>query len=571
MIKTSSLQFKVLLIAAVAMLFGAAVAVLAIVRVYGSIQELDRLSREDFLVQSQILRGQAVFKQQVQDWKNVLLHGKDPAALDKEWKAFLDSEKDTQETIHEARSGTPHEDVRSRLEAFLAAHKQAGETYRKGLEVFKEKFDAAAADKLTEGADKVPTQTLIDVSQKAEDMGGRGVIQAVQSAERNYRFAIGGIVIAMLVALLGLWLFIRRAVLAPLGDAARFAERIAQGDLTAEIRSDSKDEAGQLLRTLSIMKGALGEVVMQVRTSAEAVVTASSQVSAGTTDLSQRTEEQASSLEETAASMEELASTVRQNADNAKQADELARSASKRAEQGGAEVVRVVSTMTEISDSAKRVTDIVSVIDSIAFQTNILALNAAVEAARAGEQGRGFAVVASEVRSLAQRSAQAAKEIKDLIGQSAQKVESGTQLVEQAGDTIQALVIDVKRVSELMASIAEASIEQSRGVQQVNKTVTEMDKVVQQNAAAVQQSAAAAEGMRQQAETLVRAVSTFRLTVEERIDEGVTPFALASAAPREPQPKRSTSTAMAQPVAAKPMRKPAPTTAAAGSDDWEEF
>jgi methyl-accepting chemotaxis protein len=228
--------------------------------------------------------------------------------------------------------------------------------------------------------------------------------------------------------------------------------------------------------------------------------------------------------------------------------------------------------MTEISDSAQRVTDIVSVIDSIAFQTNILALNAAVEAARAGEQGRGFAVVASEVRSLAQRSAQAAKEIKDLIGQSAQKVETGTQLVEQAGDTIQALVIDVKRVSELMASIAEASAEQSRGVQQVNKTVTEMDKVVQQNAAAVQQSAAAAEGMRQQAETLVRAVSTFRLTVEERVDEGVTPFALASGSPREPRPARSTSTAMAQPMAAaKPVRKPAPTTAAAGSDDWEEF
>ena len=501
--KTSSLQFKVLLIAAGAMLIALAVSVFS-------------LSREDFQVQQQILRGEALFKQQVQEWKNVLLRGKDPAALDKHWTGFLKFEKDVEETIREARSGTPHEDVRARLEEFLAAHKQAGERYRKGLETFKEtKGDPYAADKVVEGVDRGPTQVLTKVSQTAEDLGGRGVMAAVQSAERVYRVAVVAIIVAMLGTLVALWLFMRRAVLNPLGDAVRFAERIAQGDLTAEIRSNSKDEAGQLLRMLGIMKGALGEVVAQVRTSAEAVVTASGQVSAGTTDLSQRTEEQASSLEETAASMEELASTVKQNADNAKQADELARTASKRAEQGGAEVIRVVATMTDISASAKRITDIVSVIDSIAFQTNILALNAAVEAARAGEQGRGFAVVASEVRSLAQRSAQAAKEIKDLIGQSVQKVETGTHLVEQAGDTIQNLVIDVKRVSDLMGSIAEASAEQSRGVQQVNKTVTEMDRVVQHNAAAVQQAASAAEAMRGQAQRLFDAVATFRVSRDE--------------------------------------------------------
>jgi methyl-accepting chemotaxis protein len=259
--------------------------------------------------------------------------------------------------------------------------------------------------------------------------------------------------------------------------------------------------------------------------------------------------------------MEQLASTVKQNADNARQADELARNASKRAEQGGAEVVRVVSTMTEISESAKKITDIVSVIDSIAFQTNILALNAAVEAARAGEQGRGFAVVASEVRSLAQRSAGAAKEIKDLIGNSVQKVANGTQLVEQAGDTIQALVVDVKRVSELMASIAEASAEQSRGVQQVNKTVTEMDKVVQQNASAVQESAAAAEGMRQQAEALVKAVGAFRLSTDDRRQESPLAHAVPAAASR--------SAAMTVARAA-PVRARATQPVAAG-DDWEEF
>jgi methyl-accepting chemotaxis protein len=566
--KTSSLQFKVILIAAGAMLFGVLVAIFALYRVYGSTQELDRISREDFQVQQQILRGQAQFKQQVQEWKNVLLRGKDPAALDKHWNAFLKMEKETQETIREARSGTSHEDVRRALESFLAAHKQAGERYRKGLEAYKEKNDAFAADKAVEGVDRGPAQQLTDVGTRAEDMGAQAVVTAVQSAERVYRIALAAIVLAMVAALVGLWLFIRRSVLSPLGDAVRFAERISRGDLTADIRSGSKDETGQLLRMLGTMKGSLADVVSQVRTSADAVVAASSQVSAGTTDLSQRTEEQASSLEETAASMEELASTVKQNADNAHQADELARNASKRAEQGGAEVVRVVSTMTEISTSAKRITDIVSVIDSIAFQTNILALNAAVEAARAGEQGRGFAVVASEVRSLAQRSAQAAKEIKDLIGHSVQKVQTGTELVEQAGDTIQALVIDVKRVSELMGSIAEASAEQSRGVQQVNKTVTEMDKVVQQNAAAVQQSAAAAEGMRQQAETLVRAVSAFRLSLEDRVDA-------APAGSRGSVQSSLARSPLAAPTArgsAKSVAAPRQATAAlAAGDDWEEF
>jgi methyl-accepting chemotaxis protein len=253
--------------------------------------------------------------------------------------------------------------------------------------------------------------------------------------------------------------------------------------------------------------------------------------------------------------MEELSGTVKQNADNARQADDLARTASKRAEQGGAEVGDVVATMGGISQSAKRISDIISVIDSIAFQTNILALNAAVEAARAGEQGRGFAVVAAEVRSLAQRTAQAAKEIKDLIGQSVEKVGAGTHLVEQAGDTIQALVLDVKRVSALMGSIAEASAEQSRGVQQVNKTVTEMDKVVQQNASAVQQSASAAEGMRRQAEALVRAVSAFRLHADER---GDTPALPAKTSPRiaAPQPRPT---------------QPAPALAASGEEEWKEF
>jgi methyl-accepting chemotaxis protein-1 (serine sensor receptor) len=552
--KTSSLQFKVLLLVAGAMAVSLAVSVASLTRVYGSIQELDRISREDFQSQAALLQALVSFKGQVQDWQNVLLRGQDPAALGKHWNDFLAHEKETITSVREARAGLRDPAILTRLEDFASAHKTAGDRYRVALEEFKKSnLDAKAGDSLVNGIDRAPTHSLEDAQRLAVEAGATGTAKAVASAETGYRVAIVGTVAVMLAALVLLWLFIRKTVLSPIRDASLFAERIEQGDLTAEIRSASKDEIGQLIGSLSRMKNSLGDVVRQVRTSAEAVVTASGQVAAGTTDLSQRTEEQASSLEETAASMEELSSTVKQNADNARQADDLARTASKRAEQGGAEVVNVVATMGDISQSARRISDIISVIDSIAFQTNILALNAAVEAARAGEQGRGFAVVAAEVRSLAQRTAQAAREIKDLIGQSVAKVGTGTHLVGQAGDTIQALVIDVKRVSALMGSIAEASAEQSRGVQQVNKTVTEMDKVVQQNAAAVQQSASAAAGMRQQAEALVRAVSAFRLHADER---GEAPALPARTSPRIAAPQRKSTQ---------------PALAASGEEEWKEF
>jgi methyl-accepting chemotaxis protein len=553
--KTTSLQFKVLLLMAGAMAFALAISVFALTRVYGSIQELDRISREDFETQQAIDRAAIAFKQQVQEWNDVLLRGEDPQKLDNHWSAFLKQESAVVDMVREARSATPHDDVRKALEQFLAAHKAAGVSYRGGLEAFKaSKSDAHAADKAVQDVDRQPTALLLDSGKTAAKWGAKATQKAVEVAESGYWFAIAGTTIAMIGALVALWVFFRRSVLAPIDAAARFAERIAQGDLTQHIRARSADEAGQLVTALARMNAWLGEVVSQVRESAHAVASASSQVAAGTTDLSQRTEEQASSLEQTAASMEELASTVKQNADNARQADELARGAAKRAEQGGAEVVRVVSTMGDISTGAKRISDIVAVIDAIAFQTNILALNAAVEAARAGEQGRGFAVVAAEVRSLAQRSAAAAKEIKGLIDHSVSEVDRGTMLVEQAGQTIQALVADVQRVSALMASIAEASAEQSRGVQQVNKTVTEMDKVVQQNASAVQQSASAAAGMRAQAETLVNAVSAFRVA-SERAD-----------APRPAAPLPRPGKAEPRLAAAKPA-----IALAGAAEDWEEF
>ncbi|HUQ28660.1 MAG TPA: methyl-accepting chemotaxis protein, partial [Usitatibacter sp.] len=444
--KLASLQFKVLVLVAGVMAIAIGVGVAALTRVYGTTHELERIAREDFETQNAILRASVAFKQQVQEWKNVLLRGKDAQLLAKHWKAFEDAERQVTIELKDARAGTPHDEVRDLLEAAMAQHKSDGESYRAGLDRFKVlNADPMAGDRAVTGIDRTLAATLANAQKVAGDRGTAATVAAVRRAEQSYSMALAGLAAAMLIALVSLWFYFRRAVLQPMQQAVGFAGRIADGDLTSRIRATSRDEAGQLLRSLEKMQSELGSVVSQVRTSAHAVATASAQVAAGTTDLSQRTEEQASSLEETAASMEELASTVKQNAENARHADDLARGASTRAEQGGSEIVHMVTTMGDISNSARRIVEIISVIDGIAFQTNILALNAAVEAARAGEQGRGFAVVASEVRALAQRSADAAREIKGLIGHSLERVEAGTRVAEQAGDTIQALVIDVKR------------------------------------------------------------------------------------------------------------------------------
>ena len=292
--------------------------------------------------------------------------------------------------------------------------------------------------------------------------------------------------------------------------AADLARAVAQGDLTDRIDLRAGDSTS-LMAHLREMQASLVKVVSNVRQNSESVASASSQISQGNNDLSQRTEEQASALEETAASMEQLGVTVKQNADNAKQANQLALSASTVAIQGGEVVSQVVDTMKGINDSSKKIADIISVIDGIAFQTNILALNAAVEAARAGEQGRGFAVVASEVRSLAGRSAEAAKEIKSLIGASVERVAQGTALVDQAGVTMNEVVNAIKRVTDIMGEISTASSEQSAGVAQVGEAVSQMDRATQQNAALVEESAAAAESLKNQAQQLVQAVSVFKL------------------------------------------------------------
>ena len=296
-----------------------------------------------------------------------------------------------------------------------------------------------------------------------------------------------------------------------LKDMVRILNALAKGDLTQKMTNQYEGIFGQLRDDSEQTVTQLTEIVNKIREAVESINTSAREISDGNNDLSQRTEEQSANLQRTASSMEELTSTVKQNAENAKHANELAASASNVAVKGGEVVGEVVHTMSSINNSSKKIADIISVIDGIAFQTNILALNAAVEAARAGEQGRGFAVVATEVRALAQRSAAAAKEIKELISDSVSKVEDGTQLVDQAGKTMDEIVSSVKRVTDIMAQIALASQEQSLGIEQVNDSITKMDEITQQNASLVEEAADASESMREQAEQLAQAVKVFKL------------------------------------------------------------
>ncbi len=306
------------------------------------------------------------------------------------------------------------------------------------------------------------------------------------------------------------WL-LTRSVTAPLSIALSSAQRIGEGDLRDAIAVDGRDEVGQLLAAMQEMQSSLTNTVVTVRDNAESVATASIQIAQGNADLSSRTEEQASALEETSSTMTQLGMTVKNNADNARQADQLAKNASSVAQEGGQVVNDVVETMKVINESSRSIADIINVIDSIAFQTNILALNAAVEAARAGEQGRGFAVVAGEVRNLAQRSAEAAKEIKNLIMASVERVELGSELANKAGETMRQVVTSIRQLTDTVAEISSASAEQSTGVDQVGIAVTQMDQTTQQNAALVEESAAAALSLKEQADLLVRAVSVFKV------------------------------------------------------------
>ncbi len=361
------------------------------------------------------------------------------------------------------------------------------------------------------------TKAINDYAEYAARIGSSLASDASDRISSALMVAAGaGVFVVLLIVFL--YALFTRVVFNPLRDAGQLCQRIAGGDLTNRIDTRANTEIGELLRALKHMQDSLSRTVATVRQSVNEIHGGAREISAGNHDLSARTEEQAASLEETAASMEELSSTVRQNADNARQANQMAVDASQVAQRGGEAVGQVVETMRAISDSSRRIVEIVSVIDGIAFQTNILALNAAVEAARAGEQGKGFAVVASEVRTLAQRSGQAAKEIKTLIDDSSHKVSIGSTQVEHAGATMQEMVGSVRRVSDIVGEIAAASEEQSGGIQQVNQAVTQMDGTTQQNAALVEEAAAAANSLEDQARRLQDAVAVFKLAAHDVID-----------------------------------------------------
>jgi methyl-accepting chemotaxis protein len=376
------------------------------------------------------------------------------------------------------------------------------------------------------------------------------------TASRN-ALIIMTVLSALLSMLFGIWII--RSITRPLHQAVEVASAVAKGDLTQRIEVTSMDETGQLLHALRDMVNRLTGIVSGVRNTTDSINTAAQEIASGNSDLSQRTEEQASSLEETASSMEELTSTVKQNAENARQANQLAANASDIAVKGGLAVNEVVQTMGSISASSKKIMDIISVIEGIAFQTNILALNAAVEAARAGEQGRGFAVVAAEVRNLAQRSAAAAKEITALIGDSVDKVDIGSKQVDKAGETMNEIVLAVKRVTDIMAEIAAASNEQSSGIEQVNQALVQMDEVTQQNAALVEEAAASAESMQEQALALTAAVHVFKLNK-------------AKASPQAAVVAKPVIAPLAATPAASLLKKRQLTKAKEDADgDWNEF
>ncbi|MCA6215540.1 MCP four helix bundle domain-containing protein [Ideonella sp. B7] len=409
--------------------------------------------------------------------------------------------------------------------------------------------------------------------------------EVAAATKESARLIVGALtVLALGLGVAAAWV-ITRSITRPIQRAVELADTVAHGDLSTTIRAEGRDEMAQLLQALARMQAELAQVVSTVRQNAESIATASTQIAQGNLDLSSRTEEQASALEETAATMEQLGSTVRHNADNARQANQLAQGASTVAAQGGEVVNQVVATMQGISDSSRKIGDIIGVIDGIAFQTNILALNAAVEAARAGEQGRGFAVVAGEVRSLAQRSAEAAREIKTLITRNVEQVEQGSSLVGQAGQTMDEIVGSIRRVSDIVGEISSATTEQSSGIQQVGDAVSQMDQVTQQNAALVEESAAAADSLKNQARDLVEAVAVFRLAPGMGQAAAAASAATAKAVPPAPRvtpakpsavaPKATVQSASVKGTTTQPVAAPAPKerelAPAGGSDDWETF
>ncbi|BEV14459.1 methyl-accepting chemotaxis protein [Herbaspirillum sp. DW155] len=497
----------------------------------------------------------------------------DQATTEKYLERAANSTRDVTEQMADLEKRLNMPRARELFEKLKEARAEYAKPRNKILELLRQQKKTEAADLLFKEA--IPAQDKYLAALK-EFVGyqvslmDQSVVKGneVSSNAVNTVIVLSGV--AVLLSVLAAVL-ITRSITRPLNQAVNVASAVAEGDLTVQIDDSSKDETGALLASLKAMNANLHRIVSEVRQGSDTINTASAEIATGNLDLSSRTEQQAGALEETASAMEELTSTVRQNADNARQANTLAASASQVALQGGSVVGEVVQTMSQINDASRKIVDIISVIDGIAFQTNILALNAAVEAARAGEQGRGFAVVASEVRTLAQRSAAAAKEIKTLIDASVERVDSGSRLVAQAGTTMDEVVASVKRVTDVVAEITAASGEQSDGIEQINQAIVQMDEVTQQNAALVEEAAAAARSLQDQSGRLVETVSIFKLhrhevrpAVASAAPRTVDVTPRAAALPRKPAPKVSAPAKVLPP--AQPALKPA-----VADGDWEQF
>jgi methyl-accepting chemotaxis protein-1 (serine sensor receptor) len=498
--------------------------------------------------------AQVEFKIQVQEWKNILIRGSDPADFKKYGDGFEKSAAATLAKLDKLTAAlAAHGAATDKVGAAQAALRELNDRYHAALK----SYDGAnpesykSLDQQVKGMDRAPTKAIDDIVDGIQDHAKTTIAtmrkekEAAEQDER--RLAVASFAAVLLVAA-AVTTWLARSITSPIDDAVAIARTVAAGDLTRPIVVDRKDEIGMLLEALRHMQDSLAGIVARVRTGTDTIAVATGEIAQGNQELAARTEEQASSVEETAASMDQLTTMVRSSLDSADRARRMADAASGVATRGGDAMAQVVSTMGEIDAASHKIVDIIGVIDGIAFQTNILALNAAVEAARAGEQGRGFAVVASEVRSLAQRSAGAAKEIKALIGDSVDKVQAGTRLVDDAGSTMRDVVDSVQRVAGIIAEITATATQQSEGISQVNDAMGQMDGVVQQNAALVEEAAAAADALQQQALALAEAVSVFRLAGD---------------------------TVAAPAVVRAPVRKavaaPARAVARADADGWETF
>ena len=531
--------------------------------------------------EAQVADMALVFKTQVLEWKNVLLRGSNPEKMNTHWAGFVQHERDVAERAKKLMAALPEGEGRALVAKFAQAHTQMGENYRKGLEFFKAaNLDPAGGDNSAQDMDREPLKLL---EQAVARIKADNAAVLAQAAASGRRATLISVVLMLLVCAGGIvfGILLSRSIIKQLGgepqDAVNLAQRVAQGDLSEENVLKAGDTSS-LMAHLDLMQASLARVVANVHRGSEGLQVASAEIAHGNQDLSARTESQASALEQTASSMEQLSAAVKQNADSARQANQLALSASAVAVKGGEVVAQVVDTMKGINDASRKISDIISVIDGIAFQTNILALNAAVEAARAGEQGRGFAVVASEVRSLAGRSAEAAKEIKSLINASVERVEQGSTLVDQAGVTMAEVVSSIHRVTDIMGEISAASSEQALGVSQVGEAVTQMDQSTQQNAALVEQMAAAANSLKSQAQDLVQTVAVFKLVGVDAPRRVAPPAALRSNQPapgaRQPVARRALappSSDAALKNSAKAPAKVVAKDAPAGESAWEAF